>query len=214
VGLAIAITKRIPVSAGLGGGSSNAAATILAFNELLQLGWSAPDMMKVGAPLGSDVPFFFCAPSAVVTGRGEVVEPVVLSGTRWVVLVNPGFPIETKWAYGQLSARRSDVAPLADSLRRIGGGATLSWDRMIPLMENDFEAAVGPAHPELGKVASALRGAGAEAAMLSGSGATVFGIFRDEAAAVRAKRALSATPGWRVFAGAAGTSPLACTSAA
>lgn len=214
VGLAIAITKRIPVSAGLGGGSSNAAATILALNELLQLGWSAPDMIKVGAPLGSDVPFFFCAPSAVVTGRGEAVEPVTLNGTRWVVLVNPGFPIETKWAYEQLSARRSGVAPLTDSLRRIGGGATLSWDRMIPLMENDFETAVGPAHPELERVASALRGAGAEAAMLSGSGATVFGIFRDEAAAVRAKRVVSATPGWRVFAGAAGTGPLTCTSAA
>jgi len=213
-GLAITIAKRIPVSAGLGGGSSNAAATIVALNELLALRWSPTDMMKVGAPLGSDVPFFFCAPSAVVTGRGEAVEAVTLTGCRWIVLVNPGFPIETKWAYEQLSSRRASVAPLADSLRRIVGGATASWDQIVPLMENDFEAAVGPAHPELAKVAQALREAGAEAAMLSGSGATVFGVFRDEAAALRAQRMLSGTQGWRVLAGAAGTGPLACISKA
>ena len=209
-GLAITLTKRIPVSAGLGGGSSNAAATIVALNELFALRWSLTDMMKVGAPLGSDVPFFFCAPSAVVTGRGEAVEAVTLTGRRWIVLVNPGFPIETKWAYEQLSMRRSSVAPLADSLRRVVGGATASWDQVIPLMENDFEAAVGPSHPELAKVAQALRDAGAEAAMLSGSGATVFGVFSDEASAVCARRALGAINGWRVLAGPAGAGPLSC----
>ena len=90
------------MGAGLGGGSSDAAATIIALNHLLKLGWSVRDMMEVGQALGSDVPFFFSAPSAIISGRGEQVHSLEVTGSRWIVLVNPGFPIETKWAYGQL----------------------------------------------------------------------------------------------------------------
>ncbi len=209
-GVEIRLVKRIPVSAGLGGGSSDAAATIVALNAVLELGWSRQDMAKVGEPLGSDVPFFFSAPTALVRGRGEDVAALALSGTRWVVLVNPGFPIETRWAYEQLSSGRAGVRPLADGLRRIEESGTLSWDQAVAMMENDFEAALAPTHGVLVQIKHELLAAGAEAALLSGSGATVFGIFRDEPSASKARQALSRTAGWRVFAVPAGTLPLAC----
>jgi 4-diphosphocytidyl-2-C-methyl-D-erythritol kinase len=167
-------------------------------------------MGSVGAPLGSDVPFFLFAPSALVRGRGEDVTAVAVTGTRWIVLVNPGFPIETRWAYEQLSAGRAAVQPLSNELRRIDLGGTMSWEQAVALMENDFEAALAPTHDVLGKIKQQLLAAGAEAALLSGSGATVFGVFRDKPAAVRAQRALSRTEGWRVFAVPAGTAPLSC----
>ena len=209
-GVEIRLVKRIPVSAGLGGGSSDAAATIVALNALLELGWSRQDMAKVGEPLGSDVPFFFSAPTALVRGRGEDVTALALSGTRWIVLVNPGFPVETRWAYEQLSAERAGVRPLADGLRRIEGSGALSWDQAVALLENDFEAALAPTLRVLARIKNELLAAGAEAALLSGSGATVFGIFFDEPSASRARQTLSRTVGWRVFAVPAGTAPLSC----
>ncbi len=119
VGLEIRLRKRIPVSAGLGGGSSDAAATITALNHVLGLGWSAGVMAQVGAVLGSDVPFFFFAPTAWVRGRGEAVSALTLRGTRWVVLVYPGFPIGTRWAYDQLSAMRDQVRPMREAHHRL-----------------------------------------------------------------------------------------------
>jgi len=210
LGARITLFKNIPIKAGFGGGSSDAAAAIIALNALLGLGWSRETMAGVGSPLGSDVPFFLFAPSALVRGRGEDVTAFAVTGTRWVVLVNPGFPIETRWAYEQLSAGRSGVRPLADGLRGIDRGGAVSWEQAVALMENDFEAALAPSHPVLGQIKQQLLDAGAEAALLSGSGATVFGVFRDKAAAVRAQQALGRTEGWRVFAVPAGTAPLLC----
>jgi len=211
-GVDIHLIKRIPVSAGLGGGSSDAAATIIALNALLGLGWSREMMGSVGAPLGSDVPFFLFAPSALVRGRGEDVTGVSITGARWVVLVNPGFPIETRWAYEQLSAGRTTVQPVSDALRRVEREGTVAWDQVVALMENDFDTALVPTHGALGQIKRQLLDAGAEAALLSGSGATVFGVFRDEAGAVRARQALGRTEGWRVFAVPAGNAPLSCTA--
>lgn len=211
-GVDIHLIKRIPVSAGLGGGSSDAAATIVAMNTLLGLGWSHDMMAAVGAPLGSDVPFFLFAPSALVRGRGGDVTAVTVTGARWVVLVNPGFPIETRWAYEQLCAGRTAVRPLSEALRRIERDGTVSWDQAVALMENDFDTALVPTHGVLGQIKRQLLEAGAEAALLSGSGATVFGVFRDEASAVRARQALGRTEGWRVFAVPAGSLPLRCES--
>src|SRR5687767_3552260 len=113
IGLDIELRKRIPMGAGLGGGSSDAAATIIGLNRLLQLKWSSAQMADAGQSLGSDVPFFLFAPSACVTGRGETVRPVVVEGVRWVVLVNPGFGVDTKWAYQELAATRTAVMPLS-----------------------------------------------------------------------------------------------------
>ncbi|MDE3242592.1 MAG: 4-(cytidine 5'-diphospho)-2-C-methyl-D-erythritol kinase [Nitrospirota bacterium] len=206
----IRLTKRIPMGGGLGGGSSDAAATILGLNRLLGLGWSASEMAKLGESVGSDVPFFFFAPCARVRGRGEDVAPLTLAGARWVVLVNPGFPIETRWAYQCLAESRREVRPLAPALVKLMGRETLSWNEVVPLMENDFEGALAPIHPALAAIKTELLLAGAEGALLSGSGATVFGIFRDEATAMRAKDLVGRSEGRRAFAAPAGTGPLTC----
>lgn len=208
LGLDIALTKRIPMGAGLGGGSSDAAATIIGLNRLLHLGWSAREMAEVGQALGSDVPFFFFAPSAVVTGRGEHVNPVRIKGNRWIVLVNPGFSVETKWAYRELSSERSRVPVLSDLQATLGRERELAWEQIIQAAENDFETPVFTAHPDLRGIKEDLLAQGAEAALLSGSGATVFGIFRDEAGATQAQANFQHRSGYRIFVVATAAGPL------
>ena len=181
VGLDIELRKRIPMGAGLGGGSSDAAATIIGLNRLLQLEWSPAQMADAGQMLGSDVPFFLFAPSAFVTGRGETVRPVVVEEARWVVLVNPGFEVNTKWAYQELAATRTVVTPLSPALQELDRQSRVSWVQLIATAENDFEAPVFAAHGKLREIKRNLQAHGAEIALLSGSGATVFGVFADEA---------------------------------
>lgn len=199
VGLDMVLAKRIPMGAGLGGGSSDAAATIAGLNRLLNLEWSAEKMAHIGQTLGSDVPFFFFAPSAIVEGRGEKVAPVQVKGSRWVVLVNPGFMVETKWAYQQLSESRTGVQPLSDGHVRLRKASELSWEEVFQAAENDFEASVFKAHPVLHKIKQKLLAEGAETALLSGSGATVFGMFRDEAIARRAEMGFRTEPHLKVY---------------
>ena len=200
VDLAITLTKRIPLGAGLGGGSSDAAATILGLSRLLNLNWTVDRMIQIGQQLGSDVPFFFLAPAAVVTGRGEQVRPVQVTGVRWLVLVNPGFSVETKWAYRQLSEQRTAVHPLSDALQQLNNSTTLDWSNLLPLVENDFEPPVFAKHPVLAHLKQELLNQGAEVALLSGSGATIFGIFVDQAAAERAASALGRDPNRMAYA--------------
>lgn len=199
-GLDIELHKTVPMGGGLGGGSSDAAATLLAVNEVLELNWSTARLAEIGASLGSDVPFFLYAPSGVVSGKGETVNPVTIKGSRWIVLVNPGFGINTAWAYQRLAEQRGTVRPLSQVHERLGRQAGLTWEDVIPLMENDFEAALADRYPALGALKTELQSAGAEAALLSGSGATVFGVFSNEAAARRAKALLAVQPGRTVFA--------------
>jgi len=198
-GVDIALAKRIPMGAGLGGGSSDAAATILGLNRLFNLGWSAEKMAHIGHTLGSDVSFFFFAPSATVTGRGEQVSPVRIRGTRWVVLVNPGFPVETKWAYQQLAAHRAGVVPLSHSHASLSHASELAWERVLDVAENDFEGPVFQTHPLLYAIKRRLLGQGADAALLSGSGATVFGVFQDEMKARQAQAVFLNEPQFKVF---------------
>jgi len=183
IGLDIELRKRIPMGAGLGGGSSDAAATIIGLNRLLQLEWSPTQMADAGQLIGSDVPFFLFAPSAFVAGRGETVRPVVVEGVRWVVLVNPGFGINTKWAYQELAATRTAVTPLSLVQRELDRQSRVSWAQLIAAAENDFEAPVFDAYGKLREIKRSLQAHGAEIALLSGSGATVFGVFEDEARA-------------------------------
>jgi 4-diphosphocytidyl-2-C-methyl-D-erythritol kinase len=174
------------MGAGLGGGSSDAAATIIGLNCLLQLKWSPAQMAEVGQSLGSDVPFFLFAPAACVTGRGETVRPVVVEGARWVVLVNPGFGVNTKWAYQELAATRTSVRPLSRAQQELDRQSRMGWAQLMAAAENDFEAPVFAAHGTLREIKQSLQAHGAEIALLSGSGATVFGVFADEAHARRA----------------------------
>lgn len=209
VGLDIELRKRIPMGAGLGGGSSDAAATIIGLNCLLQLKWSPAQMAEVGQSLGSDVPFFLFAPAACVTGRGETVRPVVVEGARWVVLVNPGFGVNTKWAYQELAATRTSVRPLSRAQQELDRQSRMGWAQLMAAAENDFEAPVFAAHSTLREIKQSLQAHGAEIALLSGSGATVFGVFGDEARARRAHAQFVSEKFTNVFTIPACSGPLA-----
>jgi 4-diphosphocytidyl-2-C-methyl-D-erythritol kinase len=198
-GLDIELRKGIPMGAGLGGGSSDAAATILGLNRLLNLGWTTGKMAEVGQALGSDVAFFFFAPSAIVSGRGETVRPVTIEGGRWIVLVKPSFGIETKWAYQELAATRTAVRPLSTDHGELDRCKRLTWSRLAGAAENDFEVPVFGTHPLLGEIKRSLLKQGAQFALLSGSGATVFGLFDDESAARRAGADLRQDPDLNLF---------------
>jgi 4-diphosphocytidyl-2-C-methyl-D-erythritol kinase len=199
VGVEIELTKIIPLSAGLGGGSSDAAATLYGLAHLLHLDWTLAEFCEAGAALGSDIPFFFRAPCSVVRGWGQEVTPCSLKGDRWVVLVNPGFPIQTKWAYEQLASHRSAVLPLGEFPKRVDRQLNLSWEEIVGTMENDFEAPLFPFYPILGFIKEKLLSLGAQAALLSGSGATVFGIFDTKEGAQKAATRLRTDTNWRVF---------------
>ena len=200
VGVEIELTKIIPLSAGLGGGSSDAAATLFGLARLLQLDWTVSDLCEAGAVLGSDIPFFFRAPCAVVQGWGQEVTACSLKGgERWVVLVNPGFPIQTKWAYEQLDSHRDAVRPLGEFPNRVDRELSLSWEEVIGMMENDFEGPLFPFYPILEFIKDTLLSLGAQAALLSGSGATVFGVFHTQEAASQASTRLRRDTRWRIF---------------
>lgn len=209
-GLDIALTKRIPMGAGLGGGSSDAAATIVGLNRLLSLGWSQSEMAVIGQTLGSDVPFFFFAPSAIVSGRGEQVKAVHMAESRWIVLVNPGFPVETKWAYQQLSNTRPKVDQVPVALAAVEKVQHVSWEQIAKEARNDFEPPVFVAHPVLQEIKLRLLAEGAEMALLSGSGATVFGAFQDERRARHASVTLQANPQFKIFVVPTEVAPLRC----
>lgn len=208
VGLDIDLAKRIPMGAGLGGGSSDAAATILGINRLLNLDWSAARMAEVGQALGSDVPFFFQAPTAVAAGRGEQVRAIRLAGSRWVVLVNPGFPVETKWAYQQLSATRQGVRPISSRCIQLESQGPTAWDDVVGLASNDFEDPVFATHPVLQQIKLDLLSRGAQLALLSGSGATVFGVFQGEAAARQAAASFQGRSELKIFVVQTASGPL------
>lgn len=201
VGVELTLDKRIPVAAGLGGGSSDAAATIMGLNRLLDVGWSNRDMAALGQTLGSDVPFFFDAPTAIVRGWGERIIPKTLHDVRWMVLANPGFPIKTGPAFQRLDEQRPGRASLPDHLRMFERAGTLAWPQILASMQNDFEAVLFDDYPALATLKHALLELGAEGALLSGSGATVVGVFRDQAGAKRAEKVLADTSGAQVWLG-------------
>ena len=208
MGVELILRKHIPMGAGLGGGSSDAAATVMGLNHLLQIGWSVSEMTAIGQRLGSDVPFFFQAPSVIVRGSGEDLLPVTIQGDRWVVLVNPGFPIATELAYRQLDMSRSQVPEPAAVYKEFESRREFSWEEMVSVMVNDFEEVLMDEYQALGKMRTQLMQAGAEAALLSGSGATVFGVFQSEQEAWRAKSMMEAVPNWQAWVVPTGMSPL------
>ncbi len=208
VGLDIELKKMIPMGAGLGGGSSDAAATIVGLNRLLRLHWSRTQMAEVGQSLGSDVPFFLFAPTAVVSGRGEMVKPVTLRQRRWTVLVNPGFGIETKWAYQELTTGRKGIRPLTELQMRLDGQSETDWQEVAAAAENDFEPSIFAKYGLLSEVKHTLLTLGAEAALLSGSGATVFGIFKDESVARAAAASFTGRDRVKAFVASTCSGPL------
>jgi len=189
-GVAIAIKKRIPVAAGLGGGSSNAATVLMGLDGLLGTELGEEKLRIMGAELGSDVPFFILQSSAIARGRGEVLEKITLP-PYWYILYNPPFAVSAAWAYENLNLTKSSTdikLPNSEDVRGMG-------NRVGDYLRNDLEKAVLGAHPELGKIKDLLHGAGARGELMSGSGPTLFGLFFDEKSARSAFEKLKSARG-------------------
>jgi 4-diphosphocytidyl-2-C-methyl-D-erythritol kinase len=175
-GLKVGLEKNIPIGAGLGGGSSDGAATILACNILFQLGLSADTMMALGARIGSDVPFFFSGGQALVSGRGEILRELQAPIDYWIVLVTPNFQISTANSYAALSLT------LTEKEQKFNLGRHRTADELVESLrvaDNDFEANHLISYPEIRQIRDELLKSGARLARLSGSGPTVFGIYRE-----------------------------------
>ena len=171
--LRIHLHKNIPSGAGLGGGSSDAAFMLKAVNRTFSLGLSAPDLKNIAAGLGSDCPFFVdCLPS-FASGRGEILTPAgTILEDYYAVLVNPGIKISTREAYGNCSPSKPSV-PLQTLVKH----PVNEWKEIIV---NDFEKTVFPFHPEIKEIKQALYSSGAVYSSMSGSGSTVYGIFKEK----------------------------------
>lgn len=189
----IRLVKNIPVAAGLGGGSSDAAGTLLALNELARRPLSPPRLHDLAAGLGADVPFFLQPGPAVGRGIGTVLSPLDLP-PYWYVLLNPGIAISTAWVYGNLDL---------DYLAAAGAPLPSAWDGGHPetWVANDLETVTLSSYPELGDLLDGLSRAGARIWGMSGSGPTLFGLFMEAGAAREAARQLRETfSGWLTVA--------------
>ena len=193
-GVEIFIEKNIPLAAGLGGGSSNAAAVLSGLNRQFGRPFSTDTLMEMGLELGADVPFFLFAKPALATGVGEMLEAVPWLKAYPVVLINPGFAVSTAMVYNNLNL----------GLTKCGQKIKLfSFDKQVVsidrLLCNDLETVTVSMYPELAAIKQALLDEGALGALMSGSGPTVFGIFADGARARRACSKLTAKNAWRVI---------------
>jgi 4-diphosphocytidyl-2-C-methyl-D-erythritol kinase len=203
LGVTIRLHKRIPHGAGLGGGSSDAAAVLRGMNELVGGALALSDLLTLAAGLGSDVPFFVLdRPRALAWGRGEKTLVLPALPAKAVLVAVPADPVATGWAYGVLDVhRRSSVA--GGDQRGSGDGAAGSagWTAVAARARNDFEDALFSVRPELGQVKTILREEGARPALLSGSGSALFGVFEDERQIEGAEAALLAAglPGLTTF---------------
>lgn len=176
------LRKAIPEAAGLGGGSSDGAAALRVLNQLWELGHDREALAEIGAQIGSDVPFFLCGGTALVSGRGEVVEPLPDARSTWVVVVTPPIEMEekTKRMYGYLIEEDfSDGARTAEVAIRVRAGMPL---RDVDLC-NAFERAAYGAFVGLERYRDALIGAGAESAHVAGSGPSLFALAADQSSA-------------------------------
>ncbi len=192
VGVHIEIDKQIPVAAGLGGGSSDAATVLMGLNEMLGLKRSVGELRGLGVRLGADVPFFIFGHPAWATGIGDVLQKVDRLPRVWYVLINPGIAVSTAWAYGnlRLTSRRDDL--------RIPRFSRVV-EELIAILHNDLEQVTLEHHPMIGKVKDCLAASGAAGVLMSGSGSTVFGVYTEETAALRAAEKLQQEFPWRIF---------------
>ena len=188
-GIDIAIDKKIPVAAGLGGGSSDAATVLMGVNELLGLGLSEQELMAIGVTLGADVPFFIFRKTALAEGIGELLTPLEAVPPAWLVLVNPRVPVSTAWVYQNLElTNRQPLSILPNSFSTV-------YD-LCSVLVNDLEAVTIGRYPIIREIKEQLLREGAVGSLMSGSGPTVFGVFETESVARACANTIAAERGW------------------
>jgi 4-diphosphocytidyl-2-C-methyl-D-erythritol kinase len=183
-GIKIEIKKKIPAGAGLGGGSSNAAITLKGLNRLLNLNISEKILSETAVKLGADVPFFLTdASTAYATGIGEKIKSIETHNKLWFLVIFPGFTVSTAWAYNSFNKYNLLTKSTKNNIIK---NYSVDINTVKSSLYNDFESVVNKRHPEIPKIKEQLLKTGAQGAMLSGSGSSVFGIFADKASAVNA----------------------------
>ena len=178
-GLEIEIQKNIPIGSGLGGGSADAAATLIGMRKLFQIDIPFSDLSKLALELGSDVPFCLLGGTALVRGRGEKIIPLPLLKNGWFILVDPGISISTSWVYsrlqGKLTKKRLDIKLIKELIKKEG----MRGVSKFPLY-NKLEEVVIERFPTLRDIKAKLIEAGATGALMTGSGSTIFAVAEDE----------------------------------
>jgi len=193
-GVDVVIEKRIPLGAGLGGGSSNAATALKAMNQLLKMNLNRKELMEAGAKIGADVPFFLVEGSAIGSGIGERLRKIELP-TLWYILINPNFEVSTRWAYQNFILTKTKYH---FNLRKL----LKTPEDIVRLLWNDLEEVVSGEYSEIRIMKKMLTSAGAMGAMMTGSGPTVFGLFSGEKKAAEAYQQLKRKVrgrGWMVI---------------
>lgn len=196
VRIRVEINKNIPVAAGLGGGSSNAATVLMGLNDMLGMRLSREELMRLGVRLGADVPFFVFERPAIARGIGERLEMIDLPEMCFV-LINPNIPVSTADVYRGLNLKFGLTKQGFDiNMSNFNAGIR----GVARLLHNDLEKVALKMHPEIKFAREAVRSAGALEVLMSGSGATVFGLFESREGAEEAFASLSDShKGWRVF---------------
>ena len=195
IGAKIAVIKRIPAGGGLGGGSADAAATLVALNEVWGLGMSREKLAEIGAQVGSDVPALVLGGPVLMEGRGERVTR--LPGGREtvnLVLANPGVFSSTKEVYAACTPRLSADDSIVSRMRIALAEGDVPG--IAAVLTNDLQEPATALHPEIGEALAALKAAGAQGVLMSGSGSTVFGLVESEARGAEIAAQLSAKGYW------------------
>ena len=170
--LDIYIDKIIPIGGGLGGGSSNAAITLKTVNKMFELGLKLEDLSRLALDLGSDVPYFLNPVPAFAESRGEILHPLNMELPYPILIVNPGIKIDTTWAFKKIKPAKP-----SKSLRNILNTDLTDLDYLKEFVTNDFEEMVFKEFPEIKDIKEKLYLQGAQFALMSGTGSTVYGIF-------------------------------------
>lgn len=181
-GVHIRLDKQIPICAGLGGGSSDAAATLRALNQLWDLKLSQEALTKIGFEVGSDVPYCLSAGCAKVSGKGDIVEPLPVGLSGWVVLVKPDFGVSTRTIFREIKPQdisRVDIAGIEEALQ------TDNYNLLLETMGNSLEDITISKRPFIQKIKNRLMKGGADIALMTGSGPTVFALCSSEKRADR-----------------------------
>jgi len=193
-GVRIRLHKKIPIAAGLGGGSSDAAATLVGLDAMWPGRLSCGALHELAVGLGADVPFFLSAVPSLARGIGEELEPLANWPHLWYVLVKPPVEVSTAWVYGKLkkplTTRENDCT--FQHFRRDGAS-------VVALLENDLESVTEERFPEIRRIKKALLKEGAEGALMTGSGPTVFGVFTKRPSAESAMHRLTSQDLGEVF---------------
>ncbi len=187
-GVNISLTKRIPIAAGMAGGSADAAAALRGVNELFDLGYSLTELQALGVGLGADIPYCLAGGTMLSEGIGEILTPLPAPPAAHLVIAKPDINVSTAFVYGNLHADSLAWHPDIDGM--IAALQKGDLDGITGRLGNVLETVTVKAHPVIEQIKELLRKQGAENALMSGSGPTVFGIFKEKETAARAAEAV------------------------